>query len=236
MTRCPRCHAPLSDWELREARLLNVTPCWCQGIPAGVSRTLANVAYAELCHADLHQPVKTHDVVRFVSSTYLVDARFSMGAALSQGKRFCWGGRALYGLARHGPIPGPRTLAEAAYAVSLAAPQELYVEEIDFVLEQLNYRFNSDSLLHHLRGYTSNRWGLKFHTDIWGRVSVRSGREARHEFNRCVGICPTQKGFDHWISEILTPKVESSLSERARRIAVVNGTAVSIAGDRLEFH
>jgi hypothetical protein len=49
-------------------------------------------------------------------------------------------------------------LAEAAYAVLLAARRELHVEEVDFVLEQLNYRFNSDSLAHHLRGYTSNRW------------------------------------------------------------------------------
>jgi hypothetical protein len=59
-----------------------------------------------------------------------------MNVALSQDKRFCWGGRALYGLARHGLIPGARSLAEAAYAVLLAAPHELYVEEVDFVLER----------------------------------------------------------------------------------------------------
>ncbi len=86
MTNCPSCGAQLSDWEVREAGWLHATPCWCEGIPRGVPRTLANVAYAELCHSDLHQPVKTHDVVRFVTPYYRGNPRFSMNGALSQGE------------------------------------------------------------------------------------------------------------------------------------------------------
>ena len=42
MTRCWRCDAEISAWEEREAERLGVTPCWCDGVPRGVSRTLAN--------------------------------------------------------------------------------------------------------------------------------------------------------------------------------------------------
>jgi hypothetical protein len=201
-----------------------------------VPRTLANVAYAELCHGDLHQPVKTHDVVRFVTPHYRGNPRFSMNGALSQSKRFCWSGRALYGLARHGPVPGARSLPEAAYAVLLAAPRELHVEEVGFVLQQLNYRFNPDSLLHHLRGYTTNRLGLRFHIDPLNRVYVSSGRDARHEYNRGVGVCPTHVAFDAWIDDTLAPKVGHALADRVRRLASVNDTAIDIGEDRVEFH
>lgn len=236
MTRCSRCDAELSDWEVQEARSLHVTPCWCSGIPRGVTQTLANVAYAKLCDTDLHQPVKTHDVVRFVTPQYRGDPRYSINSALSQGKRFCWGGQALYGLARHGLLPGARSLPEAAYAILIAAPRELHVEEVDFVLEQLNYRFNRDSLLHHLRGYTSNRWGLLFNIDYLNRVWVNSGRDTRREYNRAIGVCPTHIGFDTWIDDTLAPKVERTLADRTQRLASVNGTLVDIAGDRIEFH
>jgi hypothetical protein len=235
VTTCCRCGAELSGWEIRKATNLGVAPCWCAGVPRGLSHTLSNVAYATLCDPALTQPVKTHDVIRLVAAHYRGDPRYSMNAALSQGKQFCWGGRALYGLARHGLVPGARSLAEAAYAVAVAAPRALHGEEIDFVLEQFNYRFNADSLLHHLRGYTDNRRGLQFHLDDLNRVHVNSGRDVRHEYNRKVGVCPTHAGFDHYISETLAPRVEHALVDRIQRLATVNGTALDVGGDRVEF-
>jgi hypothetical protein len=235
MMRCSHCDAEISAWETREAEHLGVTPCWCEGVPRGVSRTLANVAYSELCHVDLARPVKIHDVVRFVAPKYNGNPRYSINVALSQDKRFCWGGRSLYGLARHGLIPGARSLAEVAYGVLLAAPRQLHVEEVDFVLEQLNYRFNPDSLLHHLRGYTSNRWDLEFQIDSWNRVRVNTGRDARHDFNAGVLVCPTHTGFDAWIEEVLAPRVSQSLDDRTKRLASIKDRKVDIAGDRIEF-
>jgi hypothetical protein len=235
MTRCARCDAELSAWEVRKAEKFGVPPCWCDGVPPGTSRTLANIAYAELCHTGLTQPIRIHDVVRFVGQKYARNPGDSINVALSQDKRFCWGGRALYGLARHGLIPGARSLAEAAYAVLLAAPRELYVEEVDFVLEQLNYRFNSDSLAHHLRGHTSNRWNLTFKINHWKRVWVNTGRDARHEYNAIVRVCPTQVAFDSWVEDDLTPKVERTLDDRTRRLAELNGVQIDIPGDRIEF-
>lgn len=235
MMRCSRCDAELSAWEVRRAEEIGVLPCWCSGIPSGTARTLANVAYAELCHKGLTQPVKVHDVIRFVGQKYTGNPQASINVALSQDNRFCWGGRALYGLARHGLIPGTRSLAEAAYAVLLAAPRELHVEEVDFVLEQLNYRFNSESLVHHLRGYTSNKWGLFFQSDRWNRVRINTGRDARHHYNAKIHVCPTHAAFDSWIERELTPKVERSLNNRTLRLADLTGSKIHIAGDRIEF-
>jgi hypothetical protein len=236
MINCERCAAIISAWELRQADQLGVPPCWCDGVPSGVSKTLANVSYAELCHIGITQPVKTHDVVRFVAPHYRGNPRYSMNAALSQGKRFCWGGQALYGLARHGLVPGVRSLADAAFAVLLAAPRRLHVEEVDFVLDQLNYRFNPDSLLHHLRGYTSNRWGLRFQIDYWNRVWVNNGRNARHEYNAMIRVCPTHTSFDQWIEEHLATRVQQALDDRINRLADIDDRKVYVAGDRVEFH
>ncbi len=235
MTRCLRCDAELSAWEARKAKELGVHPCWCDGVPPRTSRTLANIAYAELCHAGLTQPVRIHDIVRFVSQKYAGSPNSSINVALSQDKRFCWGGRALYGLARHGLIPGVRSLAEAAYAILLAASRELHVEELDFVLEQLNYRFNSESLVHHLRGYTTNRWNLVFRVDPWNRVWVNTARAARHEFNTNVRVCPTHVAFDRWVEDVLAPKVECTLDDRTQRLAELDVGKIEIAGDRIEF-
>jgi hypothetical protein len=103
------------------------------------------------------------------------------------------------------------------------------------VLEQLNYRFNSDSLGHHLRGYTSNRWNLIFQIDQWNRVRVNTGREARHEYNAHVRVCPAHVTFDSWIEDDLGPKVERTLDDRTRRLADLKGGKIGIAGDRIEF-
>jgi hypothetical protein len=223
MTRCPRCAAGLSDWETRYAEYWSTAPCWCEGVPPQIQKTLANVAYAELCHPNLTQPVKTHDVIRFITPHYNGNAASSINVALSQDKRFCWSGRGLYGLARHGMIPGVRSLAEAAYVILIVAPRQLHLEEVDFVLKQLNYRFSEDSLFFHLRGYGSNRWGFRFHMDSWNRVSVASGREIRNDFNNKIHVCPTHKAFNTWLDEILCKKVEHALMDRVQRLENIGG-------------
>jgi hypothetical protein len=165
---------------------------------------------------------------------YTRNSNHSINVMLSQDKRFCWGGCSLYGLSRHGLIPGARSLAEVAYAVLLAAPHKLYLQEVDFVLEQFNYRFNSDSLLHHLRGYTSNRWNFFFHIDR-NRVGVNTGLDARNAYNAKVRVCPTHVAFERWLDSNLAPRVQCSLADRNRRLVEIKGGKVDIAGDRVEF-
>lgn len=235
MTRCSRCNAELSSWEISRGTDLGVSPCWCGGLPPRIYGSLANLAYAELCNVDISQPVMVHDVLRFVGKKYAGRPDNSIRVALSNDRRICWGGRGLYGLGRHGLIPGARSLAEAAYTVLIAAPRKLHVEEVDFVLEQLNYRFNSESLLHHLRSYIDNRWNLSFHMDPWNRIYVNSGRDARAHFNGRVRVCPTNVSFDEWIDETLTPRVERALTDRSERLADIRSSTAYVPGDRIEF-
>jgi hypothetical protein len=235
MIYCPTCDAPLSAWETAKAGALGVPACWCAGLPARVPPTLPNLSFAELCNVDLQKPVRTHDVVRFVGGKYAGDASASIGVALSQDRRMCWGGRGLYGLARHGLIPGARSLADAACAVLIAAPRPLHLEEADFVLEQLGYRFNSDSLKNHLRGYIRNGWKFRFAMDGLSRVSVVATRDARRDFNAKVRVCPTNAGFERWLDEELRPAVEQAIDKRSQRLEVVRGPGLLVQGDRIEF-
>ena len=234
MTRCSHCGAELSSWEVHKAKA-NVPPCWCRGVPRGVAHNLSNLAYAALCDPRLSQPVKTHDIVRFVEPHYHGNPQNTVHVALSQSKRICWGGRSLYGLTRHGLLPRVRGLAQAAYTILIAAQRELHFEEVDFVLEQLNYRFNRDSLQHHLRGYAANRWELRFNIDKHNRVWVKSGHNARREFNRSAWITPTHVEFDALLDGPLATRVEDALDERMKRLSELDGTAVHVGGDRIEF-
>ena len=65
---------------------------------------------------------------------------------LATDPRFCWGGPGIYGLYRHGLIPGPRSLEQAARVVLVAAGHSLPHELLDYCLKQMGYRFNSASL------------------------------------------------------------------------------------------
>ncbi len=71
--------------------------------------------------------------------------------------------------------------------------------------------------------------------DCWNRVSVNTGRDARHEYNACVLACPAHTGCDAWIEEDLAPKVSRTLDDRTQRLASRKGDNVDIAGDRIEF-
>jgi len=67
MIRCSLYDAAISTWQMRKASELGMSPSWGGGVPTGTPRTPANIAYAERCHISLTQPVRTHDIVRFVS-------------------------------------------------------------------------------------------------------------------------------------------------------------------------
>lgn len=235
MKRCPRCESPISEWEEHAAKRLGVEACWCNGMPGSVPSNLANSVYAELCQPEIVRPVRTHDVARFVADRFHTADR-SINSTLSQGDRFCWAGQALYGLARHGLIPGARSLAEVSYGVLLAAPRILHVGEICFVLEQLNYRFNHGSLLNHFHGYVRNKWDLRFQVDRHSaHVSIPMNRSSRHAYNERIHACPTHAGFDRLIHDHLRPRIEEILADRAYRLAEIADRSWHIFGDRIDF-
>ena len=69
----------------------------------------------------------------------------TLQASISGNRRFCWAGKDLYGLYRHGLIPGPRSLAGIA-RLFLYSHGPLRHAPLEFVMKYAGYRFQSASL------------------------------------------------------------------------------------------
>jgi hypothetical protein len=104
---------------------------------------------------------------------------------LSTDARTCWGGPGIYGLYRHGLVPGVRDLGLAATVFIHAADTELAQEEARFVLQHVGYRFQSTSIYLALRRAEDaglltrklGRWGPTRRSmgpvlGLWHRIDV----------------------------------------------------------------
>ncbi len=131
---CVRCGALLAPWEQRG--------CAC----GGPERTAnAELLYAAACAAD--GPIHVRDFVRLVGRDYgRILTVPTANATLALDPRFCWAGKGLYCLYRHGPLPGPRNLESVARLGLFAAGQPLTIDALDFALKRLGYRYNVASL------------------------------------------------------------------------------------------
>lgn len=83
---------------------------------------------------------------------------------LSQDTRTCWAGRGIYGLYRHGLLPGARDLGSIAAVFAAAINRPMLDRELAFVLRWVGYRFQPDSMYLALlrseeRGYLVLRHG-----------------------------------------------------------------------------
>jgi hypothetical protein len=131
---CGSCGAPLAAWEKDH--------CGCHG-PRQLNN--AEILYAIAC--TVGAPLHIRDYVRLADRDY--GRRLSAPTAtatLAPNPRFCWAGKGLYALYRHGPLPGPRNLEEASRVVLLAAGGPLTTSALDYCLKQLGYRYNVASL------------------------------------------------------------------------------------------
>lgn len=150
---CSSCRAVLSAWEY--------PGCSCRGPRC---RTNQEVLYAIACEADA--PLRTADFVRIAARDHGVHMGTGTATAvLAPDPRFCWAGRGLYGLYRHGPLPGPRNLEHAARVVLVAAGRPLDAEVVDYCLKQLGYRFSSGSLRNAVGRSASISWSWMGHWD-----------------------------------------------------------------------
>lgn len=132
---CPVCGAELGPWE--GARCLHHDPdaVW----------SIADQAVMVLEQEP--GPLYLHDLQRGIErdagrSTYWGSVSSVVGAD----RRFCWSGKGMYALFRHGRVPGVRTLAEVSAFVLVAADQPLSAEEIGFLLSWSGYRFQQTSI------------------------------------------------------------------------------------------
>jgi hypothetical protein len=65
---------------------------------------------------------------------------------LADDLRACWAGKGIYGLYRHGLLPGLRDLGRAAAVYIHASDLALTVDEVRFILRYVGYRFSANSL------------------------------------------------------------------------------------------
>ena len=133
---CPRCGAVLGPWE---------DPTGCQSCNGRWARSIADRAIAVLEHTDV--PLAWWDVKRALDREPRPAVRPATASqVLADDLRACWGGRGIYGLYRHGLLPGVRDLGRAAGVYIHAADRRLSLDEIRFILRHAGYRFSPGSL------------------------------------------------------------------------------------------
>jgi hypothetical protein len=194
----------LSDWE----RNL----CACKGPHA---RTLREVLYAVACAAD--EPLHVRDFIRAAERDF--GAHMSAptaNAVLSPDQRFCWAGKGLYGLYRHGPLPGPRTLEQATRVVLVAAGEPLNNEVVDFCLKQLGYRYNVASL----RNGVSKSYRISW--DWYGTWDHSRGEAAERTLCQEIPVVrPTNLQAWNALRDQTGVQVRAAVAERTARLAAL---------------
>ena len=68
------------------------------------------------------------------------------------------GGRGIYGLYRHGLIPGPRRLLDVGRFLLFVADGPLEVTALEFPMKRIGYRFHPMSLSHALTVAEDIKW------------------------------------------------------------------------------
>lgn len=201
---CPACGSVLSAWEQSER-------CGCRGLRR---RSHPEVMYAIGCSAP--GPLHVRDFVRLADADYQYQVdQASANTTLANDRRLCWAGAGVYGLYRHGPLPGPRKLEHVARCVLLAAQAELTIDALDYCLKQLGYRYNVASL---------NNAVLRSHSIRWTGAGYwhPRGETAQLELRRAIPVVPQHHRADF---EVLRARLETTIREalkvRAERLRKV---------------
>jgi hypothetical protein len=137
MNKCRGCKAEIGPTEARE--------CPTHRRKEGSHLTHADMAVVVLELAD--GPLHLYDVHRGILREFgWAPRRVSLNTTVALDRRCCWAGRGLYGLWRHGLIPGPRRLVDVARIVLHAHQTPLNQDELTFTLRHLGVRFQPVTL------------------------------------------------------------------------------------------
>ena len=198
---CVRCNALLSPWEQRDT-------CACAG---PLRRSNPEILYAVA--SSVNDPLRVSDYVRLADSQF--GYKIGIGSAnttLASDRRFCWAGQGIYGLYRHGPLPGPRSL-EAAARLLLTVNGAMTVSAIDYCLKATGYRYNPASLRNSIRtsaAITVRRDGLCHHPQ---------GEAAElHLRNELAIVPPRHRTAWNSMRDYSKDRVDEFLEERAARL------------------
>ena len=199
---CEDCQAPLSAWERRGR-------CGCRG-----PRSPSHVEVLYAVAATSPGPLRVRDFVRLAEAQF--GHRLSLASAnvTLMDRRFCWAGQSTYGLYRHGPLPGPRSLEPAARLVLTVAAAPMTLDAMDYCLKQLGYRYSYGSLKNAVNRSASIR------ARIDGLHEHPQGEAAERQLRQEVLVVPPRERAA-WIQlrSRLAVRLEAALTRRAALVA-----------------
>jgi hypothetical protein len=183
--------------------------CACAGPQAA---TIREVLYAVACTSA--EAIHARDFVRHAEQDHRT--HFTTGTAvatLAVDPRFCWGGKGIYGLYRHGLLPGPRNLEQAARILLVAAGHPFTYEVLDYCLKQMGYRYNIASL----RNAVSRSPSIA--RDRYGMLSHPHGEKAQLELRSQIPLVPW-RNRKAWVvlREETAKRVRIAVAERDARL------------------
>jgi len=161
ISRCRHCRAELGPAE----DLAGCLTCRHVSLTSNPDRVVAVLETAEA-------PLAHWDVKRLLDRDGKRTRTSSLMVWLSSDSRTCWGGPGIYGLYRHGLLPGVRDMGTAAAVYIHAIDQKLTQDEARFVLQFAGYRFQSTSIYIALRRAEDE--GLLRRVSGWFMPSRRS--------------------------------------------------------------
>jgi hypothetical protein len=173
----------------------------------------AEIIYAIAC--SVPAAVHVRDFVRLVDRDYGRHlSEPTANAVLSPDRRFCWAGKGMYALYRHGPLPGPRNLEEASRLILVAADVPLTIDALDYCLKRLGYRYNVASLKNAISRSARITWQRD------GRWAHIRGVAAERELRREIPVVPERQQTT-WIAmrDLLAHQVREALAQRAERLS-----------------
>lgn len=125
--------------------------CLTCRLPRSRQSTASNADVALMVLEEAAGPLTDYDVARGIRTRFgRTVPRPSLRVSLSSDRRFCWAGKGLYGLYRHGLLPGPRSLAGVAKIILRAYGAPLDLRSLSFAMKHFGYRFGDVSLYYAL--------------------------------------------------------------------------------------
>jgi hypothetical protein len=164
--------------------------------------------------ASVSGPLRVQDFVRLSDSQFgHWITRASANATLAD-PRFCWAGQGTYGLYRHGPLPGPRSLEPAARIVLTAAGGPMTMEAIDYCLKAIGYRYNSASL----RNAINRSYSIKYRLAD-GLFDHPRGEAAELQLRGETRVVPPRhRSAWEALRDRLARRIENAMANRAARL------------------
>ena len=156
---------------------------------------------------------------------------------LADDLRACWAGKGIYGLYRHGLLPGVRDLGRAAAVFIHASDAALTIDEIRFVLRHAGYRFSANSLEPALwrvddLGIFKSGWATQ--PDDSGAYIFEGNRESvgrQRAAARAMRFSRRDRSF-HDVIQRASRQVDEAIAERRHRLRGDRDTARAPAPHR----